>query len=92
MTTVQADQVDIKTTLAAAVDALGVVMLEMQRRRLLAQSDVSVKTRHLLSAKTMTDEQIGDLTGRAFESGASALAQIGYPGATVFNCNPSEEI
>lgn len=76
--------------LSAAISALGDIMLEMQRRKLLARTGASAKTRELLSAKSMTDEQIGDIAAKSFEAGAMELARRGHPGATVFSCNPSE--
>lgn len=77
--------------LSAAIGALGDIMLEMQRRKLLARSGGNATTRRLLEAKSLTDEQIGDLAAKAFEAGAMELARIEYPGATVHVCNPSEE-
>lgn len=91
MKDIKSDKTDLKASLSAAIDALGDVMLEMQRRKLLARPGASSKTRELLSAKSMTDEQVGDLAARAFAAGAMALARVGYPGTTVFSCNPSEE-
>lgn len=84
------DTPDLQSALSAAVSALGDVMLEMQRRKLLARNPTG-KTRELLSAKSLTDEQIGNLAANAFEAGAMALAAVGHPGAAVFSCNPSEE-
>jgi hypothetical protein len=77
--------------LSAAVDALGKIMLEMQRRRLLLRPGANTKTRELLSEKSLTDEQIGTLAADAFESGAMELARRGFPGVSVHVCNPSEE-
>lgn len=77
--------------LSSAIAALGDIMLEMQRRKLLARPGASAKTREVLSAKSMTDEQVGALASKAFEAGAMELARRGYPGATVFSCSPSEE-
>lgn len=77
--------------LSAAVSALGDIMLEMQRRRLIARPNLSAKTIELLSAKALTDDQIGTLASGAFESATMHLAGIGHPGCTVFSCSPSEE-
>lgn len=81
--------------LSAAVNALGDVMLEMQRRRLLATARTD-KAREFLSKgrkgrAVLTDEQIGTLAANAFEAGAMVLAELGYPGAEVFRCNPSKD-
>jgi hypothetical protein len=77
--------------LSAAITALGDVMLEMQRRKLLARPGANETTRRLLGAKSLTDEQIGDLAAKAFEAGAMELARRGHSGSTVHVCNPSEE-
>lgn len=77
--------------LSSAVDALGKIMLEMQRRRLLARPGANETTRRILSEKSLTDEQIGTIAADAFEAGAIELAKRGHPGATVHSCNPSEE-
>ncbi len=82
---------EIKAALSAAVATLGDVMLEMQRRKLLARPGISAKTREILSEKSMTDAQVGDLAARAFEAGALELAKSKHPGVTAFSCNPSEE-
>ena len=77
--------------LSAAVSALGDVMLEMQRRKLLARAGSSTKTREMLSANSLTDEQVGDLAAKAFEAGAVELAKRKYPGAVVHSCILDEE-
>jgi hypothetical protein len=77
--------------LSAAITALGDVMLEMQRRKLLARPGANETTRRILGAKSLTDEQIGDLAAKAFEAGAIELARRGHPGSTLHVCNPSEE-
>ena len=77
--------------LSAAVDALGKIMLEMQRRRLLARDTMNETTRRILSDQSMTAEQVGTIAVDAFEAGAMELARVGYPGASVHSCNPSEE-
>lgn len=83
-------QAKMPAALSAAISALGDVMLEMQRRRLLAQQQTPM-TRAILSKKALTDEQVGGIASKAFEAGVTALAKIGYPGATVHSCNPREE-
>lgn len=85
-----ADDPDLRSELSAAVSALGDVMLEMQRRKLLAKA-TTPKAREMLSAKVLTDEQVGDLASNAFEAGAMVLTKVGHRGATAFTCNPSEE-
>jgi hypothetical protein len=77
--------------LSAAIAALGDVMLEMQRRKLLARPGVSETTRRILVAKSITDEQISDIAAEAFEAGAMELVRRGAPNTTAFICNPSEE-
>jgi hypothetical protein len=77
--------------LSAVISVLGDVMLEMQRRRLLARPGCSVKTREMLISKSMTDEELGTRAGKAFEAGVLHLVQIGHPGVSAFACNPTEE-
>lgn len=80
---------DLRNALSAAIDALGKVMLEMQRRRLLADSKTTRRTRKILvnDPKKLTDEQVGALAADAFEAGTLMLASIGHPGTGVFSCN-----
>lgn len=84
---------DLQSALSAAVDALGKVMLEMQRRKLLAEGRFKLNTPMYgkAIASALTDEQVGTLAASAFEAGAMVLAAAGHPGAAVFSCNPSEE-
>lgn len=79
--------------LDAAVEALGRIMLEMQRRRLLSDPKTNRKTGEMLAndPRKLTDEQIGRIAADAFEAGATELARLGHPGAAVFNCNLSED-
>jgi predicted lactoylglutathione lyase len=90
MTTAESADIDIRTALSAAIEALGDVMLEMQRRELLARTVADTKEREMLSSNAMTDEQIGDLSARAFEAGARLLAKVGSPGSAGFSCNLSD--
>ena len=76
--------------LSAAVAALGDVMLEMERRRLLADPTMNDRSRSMLQAKALTDEQLGKLASEAFEADALELAKHGYPGAAVFSCSASD--
>ena len=77
--------------LSDAIAALGDIMLEMQRRRLLERPSSNPFTRAMLSARSLTDEQLGTIAADAFEAGATFLAERNAPGAQVFRCNPSEE-
>jgi hypothetical protein len=71
--------------LSAAVDALGSIMLEMQRRRLMARLDAGEvpgevrrsRERALLTEDSLTDEQVGRLATDAFETGAMELIRRG---------------
>jgi len=90
MEAAESDVVDILTALSAATEALGDVMLEMQRRELLERTGTGTRAREMLSSNSMTDEQIGVLSARAFEAGAMVLAKAGHPGAAVFSCNLSD--
>lgn len=77
--------------LSAAVSALGAVMMEMTRRRLMPQYKPGTVAHNTALAKALTDEQVGTLAAKALDAGAMLLAKRGYPGATYFACTPSEE-
>ena len=79
--------------LSAASKALGDIMLEMQRRRLMARGAYKMSTPAYdkAVASALTDEQIGSLAAIAFEASVMRLAEIGYPDCTVFVCNPTDE-
>lgn len=77
--------------LAAAVDALGDVMMAMQARHLLARGCRNDVIRAKLEADAITDEAIGKLASSAFQAGVEALAEAGDPNVSVHRCNPKEE-
>lgn len=80
---------DLQSALSAAVDALGEIMLEMQRRKLLSEGKFKMNTPmyEKAIASALTDEQIGTIAANAFEAGTMAMAAVGHPGAAVFSCN-----
>jgi hypothetical protein len=75
--------------LSAACDALGDIMLAIGSRKFAGIGNETMRAK--IAERGLTDEQIGELAARAFERAALVLAEIGYPGATAFSCNPSEE-
>jgi hypothetical protein len=81
---------DTLERLAATVHALGDIMLELQRRVMLARPLASARTRRLLEGKALTDEQLGKRASDAFAAGASALAASGHPGATMRICDSDD--
>lgn len=77
--------------LGDAVDALGKIMSALGARKLLARGISNAVVRAKIESDVLTDEQLDEIAMDAFEAGAIALAEIGYPGAAVHICNPSEE-
>lgn len=67
-------RVPLTAELANANEALGKVMLEMQRRRLMHRGSFARPTP---PGTPMTDEEIGTLAANAFEAGAMALHRLG---------------
>jgi len=64
--------------LSAAVEALGDVMLEMQRRTLLARGMRNAEWEKALKSKALTDKQIGERAIAAFQAGAEVLLAAGH--------------
>jgi hypothetical protein len=81
---------NLRAALSAAVDALGDVMLEMQRRSLLARPGNTAREIEILSKRALTDEELGERTA-AFEAGTTILAAAGHPDACVITCAPGDE-
>lgn len=78
-----------EAALSATVGALGDIMLEMQRRRLLLKPQ-SDKAKAMLNAKQLDDAALGRLAAGAFEAGATALAALGHPDCAVFSYSASD--
>lgn len=77
-------------SLGAACDALGKIMLEMQRRRLLARPGCNETTRKFLSSNVIDDEALGKLAADAFEAAARRLVELKAPGATMHACTADD--
>lgn len=75
--------------LTDTVDALGKIMLEMQRRRLLARNPRPRERAMLDDSNPLTDEQVGNIAAAAFELGAMELARLSRSLAMVVGTDPS---
>lgn len=76
------DTVDLRGVLAAAVTALGAVMLEMKRREFLSMLPTREREQRLRES-SMIDAEVGELASRAFEEGTLALVRSGHPDAVM---------
>lgn len=77
--------------LSDACDALGKIMDALGARKFLNRNDLPARMVKSFQERALSDAQIDSIAIEAFEAAAMELAKIGYPGATMFSCNPTEE-
>lgn len=81
---------ELQDELSAAADVLHEVVSAMGVRALLAKPETTRKVYELLKDRQRTDKQIESMAAAAFERAVAVLAKLGYPGASVTSCNPTE--